>query len=677
MEDYSLAIREGLRNFRRGRTLSFAMIGSIAVAVFAIGAFGLVALNISYMLKRWESRVELVAFLSHDLEEQQARSVLQEIRDIPEVDEAKMISSRESWEELFSEVKGSLDLGEIPLEEILPTSVVIRLIQGKRDLVSIRQIASRVASLDNVDEVKFEEMLLERYMQLRRDLTLFVTATSVFWTLVFGIITANIARLASAARKNEISTLRTLGASKRFVRRIFAVEGVAQGFSGSVIGIGLLIGAAMLLSARMGGTLQLPGRMFAAASIVGPVLGLLASWFLFRNVSVIIIVILLAATPDHAFAQSTGSLEAEVDRYRQELEQVQSKLQESRSTAKKISRQERAILGELEDVERGMDSIAREIRDGEARIALNKREIEKTQEGLSRYEVEFAQNGKKLEQWLKLLCNNREPTMVEVILYDIPQSNMTRRREMISLLAEEEAKTVRETEQLRKTVRDKREDLSKRVELDMLHTETMQLRAQQSIEKKKQREALLSSLREQRSLYLAAIKDLGISARRLQEMIETQQEAEQSIFAGSAPFRGMKGLLPWPAEGEVTLQFGRIRNPNSPTYTRHFGVDIASMAGSKVRAVHDAVVAYCDWFQGYGKLVILDHGDGFKSLYAHCSEILVQKGDSVRASQTVALVGETGSLRGPFLYFEIRENGQPVDPAVWLQRRNINATKSK
>lgn len=657
--------------------LSLAMIGSIAVAVFAIGAFGLVAINISSMLERWESRVELVAFLSHDISSEATQHILEEIQGVPEVQEAKLVSSRESWEELFSEVEGSLDLGEIPLEEILPTSVVIGLRQGKRDLVSIKQIASRVASIDGVGEVKFEEMLLERYMQLRHELSLFAVATSVFWMLVFGIITANIAGLASAARKNEIDTIRILGASTKFVRRIFAVEGIAEGLTGSVIGIGFLVGTAVLLSARMGGALQLPGHVFTAAVVVGPVLGLLASWFLFRNVAVIIIVALLVAVPDYAFAQRAGSLEAEISRYQRELERVQNELRTSETTAIKISKRERAIIGELDGVEKGLDSLAREIREGEARIVRNKREIEKIGKELSVYEAEFARNARKLEQWLKLLCNNREPTIVEVILYDIPQSKMIRQREMISLLVQEEAKTIKKTEQSRKAVRDRKEDRNKRLELDMLHTETMRIRAHQSIEKKKQREELLTRVREQKNLYLAAIKDLEISAKRLQELIEIQHEEKKSILPGWAPFREMKSLLPWPVSGEVTVPFGRLRNPDSPTYKRHLGADISAAAGSEIRAIHGAVVVYCDWFRGYGKLVILDHGDGYNSVYAHCSDILVKKGEMVKAGRPIALVGETGSLRGAVLYFEIRENGQPVDPAVWLQRRNIHAEKSK
>ncbi|UCD56997.1 MAG: peptidoglycan DD-metalloendopeptidase family protein [Candidatus Hydrogenedentota bacterium] len=677
MEGYNLAVREGFRNFRRKRTLSLAMVGCVAVAVFVIGAFGILALNVNFLLKRWESKVELVAFLSHGLEEQEARQMLERILSMPEVGEARLITGRESWEELFSTLGDSLNLHEVPLDEVLPPSIVIRLVRGNRDLAVIRRVASRVASLGGVDEVKFEEMLLQRYLQLRRDIGAFAVGTSIFGILVFGVITVNIARLASTARKTDVLTLQMLGASTRFIRRVFTVEGIAQGVSGSAVGIVFLAGGAVLLSTRMGGILQLPVRLFGVAFAVGTAVALLASWFSFRNVLTVSIVMLLAAVPTVGLAQTWNELQAEVVKREQQLRQLENELQQNRDAAEKIGRQERAILDELEKIDREMDTLRQKIKAGEANVSANKAAIEEVQAELVLCEAEYLQSRKELEKWLRLLCNLREPTIVEVILYDIPQSGITRRREMISQLAQKEAEALEMAERLRAAVLEQQETLRQRGELDTLYSKDVRLRAQQFAEKRKQREVLLAELSERKSIYLAAISDLEVSAQRLQELIEAPRAEKQPVPASSVPFREMKGLLPWPAEGEVTVPFGRIRNPDSPTYTRHLGIDISAAVGSKVRAVHDAVVAYSDWFRGYGKLVILDHGGGYNTVYSHCSEMLVEEGDLVRAGQAIAVVGETGSLKGPFLYFEIRENGQGVDPAIWLQRRNINGTQSE
>lgn len=669
MEEYSLAVREGFRNFRRARTLSLALTGCIAVAVFAVGAFGLVALNVNRMLNEWEGRVELVAFLSHDLGEQETERLLRSILDDPRVGEARVVTGRQSWEELFAETGVSLDLKDIPLDEVLPTSVIIRPAAGSREIGSIRATASRIASLEGVDEVKFEEVLIERYMQLRRELAVFTTGTSILLMLVFGIITANIAGLASAARRGEVRTLRTLGASIRFVRRVFTVEGIAQGLAGSAAGIGVLLGASLFISRITGGAMFLPPRLFAAAFAVGPVLGLLSSWFLLRNTLTVAFALFLAIVPAAASAQTGEALESEAVRTRQELEKLDDRLKESRETAEKISKRELAVIDEVERLDRELDALSGRIRAAEKNIASNRAAVEKTKAELARQEIELAQSREELGQWLRLLCNQREPTMVEVILYDIPHSEITRRREIISRIAGKEAEALELTEHFYNEYIARQEELKKRLELEVLYTETARVEARKSAKKKEQRESLLARLREKRNIYAAVIKDLEASTQRLQSMMEAEREEELFVFDGSVPFRDMKGLLPWPVDGEIAVPYGRIKNPDSPTYTRHRGVDFAAPAGSQIRAVHDASVVYCDWFRGYGKLVILDHGGGYNSIYAHCSDILVEKGNLVRAGHPIALVGDTGSLKGPFLYFEIREQGRPVDPALWLQRR--------
>ena len=670
MQGYRFAIREGLKNFLRGRTLSLALMGCIIAAVISIGVSGLTAMNVDHLLQKWESRVELVAFLTNQTGEQKAGRILEVIKQNPLVGEARLINSRESWEELFSETGAALNLGETHIEEVMPASVIVKMAAGSRDLVTVRRVASEISALDGVEEVRFEEVLLESYMRFRSELATFAAAASIFWIVVFGIITASIARLASAARKSEVRTLRALGASEGFVRRVFMVEGIAQGLIGSTIGITLLLIAAMIASRKMGGAVQLPARLFAATFLIGPLLGAMSSWLFLRNSLASVFAVLLIFIPTAGLAQTKASLDNEIVQYREDLSKLQEKLDESRDTTKNLSEKELAVVDEVERLDRELESLAREIDSGGHNLVDNKSRAETARKDLDQCEVDMNQSKKELSGWLKLLCNQREPTMVEVILQDMPQSEITIRREIVSRLAKKKAEALEQTERLKKDIMSRQEELGKRLELDMLYTETARLQMQQSSEKKKQREVVLARLRDQKDIYEAVVRDLEASAQRLEGLIDNERAESGNVFADSVPFRNMKGLLPWPTDGEISLAFGRIKNPDSNTYTRHRGYDLKAPAGTEIRAVHDASVIYCDWFRGYGKLVILLHDDGYNSVYAHCSEILVQKGDLVRAGQPIAFIGETGSLKGPFLYFEIREDGKPVDPALWLQRRN-------
>jgi len=677
MEGYLFAIREGIKNFRRGRALSLAMTGCIAIAVFAMGVFGLLALNAGHMLKRWESKVELVAFLPLGAEEHEIGPLINEILSVPEVREARLVSGRDSWEELFGEARRYIDLNEAEIEEILPASIVIGLVPGGQNLAAIRGVAARVASIDGIDEVKFEEALLERYLRFRRDVAVFSVGIGIFWILMFGILSVNITRLVSTRRMNEIQALNLLGASLRFIRRIFAVEGFVQGISGALIGTAAFAATTMLLSTRLGGYLRLPLCLFVAVFSLGPVLGILAGWLSVRNIRATVIVLLVTLLSGTGYAEVEDVADAGPVRYQKELKRLEVELRESQFAAESIARQEGAIQDEQDEVDKTIKALETYIKTAEANITANQKAVKIAGNELPRYEADYARSKRDLEQWLRILCNYREPTMAEVILYDIPQSEMTMRREMMSRILQKETDALEHSGNMRESLRQQQEILRKRLELLCLYTESARLRAEHLVDKRKHREILLTKLREQKSIYMASTTDLRTTAGSLQEMVDAWGEQNGNGGAGSAPFREMKGLLPWPTKGKTKVPFGRVRNSASPTYTQHYGIDIEVPAGSEVRAVHNGMVAYCDRFVVYGKLLIVDHANKYYSVYAHCADILVQKGDLVKAGQTVASVGKTGSPKKPFLYFEIREDGRPVDPTAWLQRRNMHATQSK
>jgi len=117
-----------------------------------------------------------------------------------------------------------------------------------------------------------------------------------------------------------------------------------------------------------------------------------------------------------------------------------------------------------------------------------------------------------------------------------------------------------------------------------------------------------------------------------------------------------------PVEGRVSSAFGLRKDPMGGAERQHKGMDIAAAHGSDIRAVRDGVVRFADDRGSYGKVVILDHGDGLETRYAHCSELVVREGEKIRAGERIARVGSTGRSTGPHLHFEVRQDGQAVDP---------------
>jgi len=205
------------------------------------------------------------------------------------------------------------------------------------------------------------------------------------------------------------------------------------------------------------------------------------------------------------------------------------------------------------------------------------------------------------------------------------------------------------------------------------------------IEAERKRKALyLVQVRADKKSYLASIKELETNARKLQAMVEkleaksrkgyTKKNKQGGVVGYPAlpavpdkGFGSLKGHLTMPARGEIIGGFGRHKHPEFNSYTVSNGISIAAPTGADIHSVYDGQVIFADYFKGYGNMIIVDHGGGYFSLYAHASRILKKVGSPVGRNEIVASVGDTDSIRGAILYFEIRYQGKPVDPAPWFR----------
>jgi len=132
-------------------------------------------------------------------------------------------------------------------------------------------------------------------------------------------------------------------------------------------------------------------------------------------------------------------------------------------------------------------------------------------------------------------------------------------------------------------------------------------------------------------------------------------------------FSKAKGKLYWPVQGKVISKYGKQKNPVLKTYIKNTGIDIKAKSGDEAKAVFNGLVSMITYLSGYGNTVIVDHGEGFYSVYSHLSDILVEEDQYIKAGDTIGLVGESGSLDGAKLHFEIYAYEKTVDPIKWLR----------
>jgi len=181
------------------------------------------------------------------------------------------------------------------------------------------------------------------------------------------------------------------------------------------------------------------------------------------------------------------------------------------------------------------------------------------------------------------------------------------------------------------------------------------------------RRALLATLDSGIANANTEIERLRMEERRLAELVVELGELVAGFPQSSEEsFARMKGRLTWPVQGKVAGDYGKLRGGGPMRWS---GVLLEADPGTPVRAVYHGRVAFADWLPGLGLLIIVDHGAGYMSLYGHNEALLKEPGDWVEPGEAVAQVGDTGGQARPSLYFEIRQNGEPVNPRQWITQR--------
>jgi len=190
---------------------------------------------------------------------------------------------------------------------------------------------------------------------------------------------------------------------------------------------------------------------------------------------------------------------------------------------------------------------------------------------------------------------------------------------------------------------------------------------QEALKTEADQQRMLDQIRSKRGIYDKALEDKMAARSKLQKLIKEITSAESQ--ASALNFANARGRLSWPCPGEVIATFGQIRDQVYDVVLENDGIDIKAPLGTPVIAVFDGKVVFRDWTDGRGNIVFLDHGNNYYSIYAHLDQFSVNLGDQVAAGQQVGTIGQTGSLKGTILHFEIRRHADALDPLAWLRRR--------
>lgn len=358
------------------------------------------------------------------------------------------------------------------------------------------------------------------------------------------------------------------------------------------------------------------------------------------------------AEPDAEAARAElKQTEAEIAR----LKRMLGNLQQEMSGLEKQLKSSESEIGRLR---RETAGIEQQISDGEARLTDLQQQARALQQALEAQQEQIARQLRAAhragrQDYLKMLLNQDDPARMARMLRYYGDFNRAR--------VEEISRYTQTIDQIRQAsaqiaeqqgaLQDNRQALAER-------------RGALEAERDK-RSGILASLRERSRGQQQEVSQREAERAELAALIKKLDEAITNIPtpAGSLPFAQARGKLPMPVSGQIRARFGSQRG--SDARLKWDGLLIGAAEGAPVHAVHGGRVVFADWLRGSGLLLILDHGNGYLSLYGHNQTLLREVGTWVQPGDAVATVGNTGGLGEPALYFSIRHRGQPLDPAVW------------
>lgn len=363
---------------------------------------------------------------------------------------------------------------------------------------------------------------------------------------------------------------------------------------------------------------------------------------------------------------SSGSAEAK-DRT-EELEGLRDAIQDSRGRVTEHEADERAILEQLEAVDRRLQTVTGDRKTARQDVASARRRLNEVEPKLKVAQQALSRTQHALVKRAVALYRGGEIGPIRVIFSATSLPDMLSRASALRVLVRHDAQLVarfgEERDRLATLQGEARRAVSDR---EIGDAKLVKLVGQLRVERVTKGE-ILARLRKDRTSERRLLLELEQAAQALEETIRALGAGSERSSAGIAAsgFAERRGELAPPVAARISGAFGRVVDPEFKTSTFRSGIEFSASAGTAVRSVAPGIVRFSGWFRGYGRIVIVDHGDGFHSISGHLDEIHVEVGNPVEEGQSLGTVGETGSLGGPSLYFELRRGGEPIDPASWL-----------
>ncbi|SMP45329.1 murein hydrolase activator EnvC family protein [Anoxynatronum buryatiense] len=343
----------------------------------------------------------------------------------------------------------------------------------------------------------------------------------------------------------------------------------------------------------------------------------------------------------------------ELERLQQQQKGITSELKENESQQRDVSAEISKIGTAIANTQNEISSLQQQITDTETRIAHAEDELV-----LAAMQIDEKKD--LLARRLDAMYRSGNVAYAEVLFNSRDFTELMSNLDMVQTIVNYDVELLQFLDEQRMIVEDRKAEL----EAGRRHLSELQLAMEN------QRSVLLVSRGEQERLKQELEEDKVALARQLDQLEKEAKDLEQVLLKLQSEGDYIGGVMKWPVPGHtrVSSEYGNRLHPILKTNRFHSGIDIPAPTGTNIIAAGSGRVAFAGTQGGYGRTVILDHGGGIMSLYAHNSQLLVSEGQQVTQGSVIAKAGSTGMSTGPHLHFEVRENGKYVDPNPWIGR---------
>lgn len=371
-----------------------------------------------------------------------------------------------------------------------------------------------------------------------------------------------------------------------------------------------------------------------------------------RLLTLIIALALVFTTVMQASGETVEELKKQQEKIQREIEQTKKEIENMQKETKNLDNQ-------IKELDLRVSSAASELTSVENELQILNSEIDNTMESLKEAEQNIEDRTETFNQRVRVMYKNGNAGYLEVLLSSANIKDFLSRQEMIQSIADYDKELIKYMKEQRDIIEEKKITL-----------EAQRASVEVTKSKLEDRKRNLERASRDKELLMADIAlDIKAFEKEYDKLNDFAKEIESKIVKlqkNTGPYSGGKMAWPVPGHSRISSPYGYRIHPIFKVKKLHTGIDIPAPTGTSITAAAAGTVIYSDWLGGYGKVIMIDHGGGIATLYAHNSSLVASEGQTVKRGDTISKAGSTGNSTGPHLHFEVRKDGAYVDPLPWL-----------